>query len=161
MGSKTAGRALAIAGGAPVIPGTSHGVTLDEARAFGSEHGYPILLKAVAGGGGKGMRAVHREEDLEGALRDAASEAERAFRSAEVARLRFEPAGVANRHRAERERAQVRERDTQQPVRHTDDQRADGDGANEQFELPLTRVGTRFGGQRVALGEVGWRGDRH
>ena len=84
-----------------------------------------------------------------------------AFRGAEVARLGFEPAGVANRHRAERERAQVRERDAQQCVRHTDDQRTDGDGANEQLELPLTRVGTRFGGQRVALGEVGWGGDRH
>lgn len=84
MGSKTAGRAAAIAGGAPVVPGTAHGVNLEEARAFGLEHGYPILLKAVAGGGGKGMRAVHREADLEGALRDASSEAERAFRSAEV-----------------------------------------------------------------------------
>jgi acetyl-CoA carboxylase biotin carboxylase subunit len=84
MGSKTAGRAAAIAGGAPVVPGTTHGVTVEEARAFAQEHGYPILLKAVAGGGGKGMRAVHRESELAGALRDAASEAERAFRSAEV-----------------------------------------------------------------------------
>jgi acetyl-CoA carboxylase biotin carboxylase subunit len=84
MGSKTAGRAAAIAGGAPVVPGTSHGVNFEEARAFAREHGYPILLKAVAGGGGKGMRAVHRENELESALRDAASEAERAFRSAEV-----------------------------------------------------------------------------
>ena len=84
MGSKTAGRAAAIAGGAPVVPGTTHGVNLDEAREFAREHGYPVLLKAVAGGGGKGMRAVHREADLEAALRDAASEAERAFRSAEV-----------------------------------------------------------------------------
>ncbi|MBS1856369.1 MAG: acetyl-CoA carboxylase biotin carboxylase subunit [Acidobacteria bacterium] len=84
MGSKTAGRAAAIAGGAPVVPGTAHGVTLDEAREFGREHGYPVLLKAVAGGGGKGMRVVGRESDLEAALRDAASEAARAFSSAEV-----------------------------------------------------------------------------
>src|SRR3982750_778351 len=55
MGSKTAGRAAAIAGGAPVVPGTTHGVNLDEAREFAREHGYPVLLKAVAGGGGKGM----------------------------------------------------------------------------------------------------------
>ena len=84
MGSKTAGRAAAMAGGAPVVPGTAHGVTLKEAREFAAQHGYPILLKAVAGGGGKGMRAVRREEELEGALRDAASEAERSFRNAEV-----------------------------------------------------------------------------
>jgi acetyl-CoA carboxylase, biotin carboxylase subunit len=84
MGSKTAGRAAAVAGGAPVVPGTTDPVTFDQARAFGREHGYPILLKAVAGGGGKGMRAVHRESELEGALRDASSEAERAFRNAEV-----------------------------------------------------------------------------
>src|SRR5271169_6121639 len=56
MGSKTAARQTAVAAGAPVVPGTAHGVTLDEARAFGAENGYPILLKAVAGGGGKGMR---------------------------------------------------------------------------------------------------------
>jgi len=84
MGSKTAGRAAAIAGGAPVVPGTTKGVTAEEAREFAREHGYPILLKAVAGGGGKGMRAVRAEGELEGALRDAASEAERAFRDADI-----------------------------------------------------------------------------
>jgi acetyl-CoA carboxylase biotin carboxylase subunit len=84
MGSKTAGRANALAGGAPVVPGTDHGVTLEGAREFARLHGYPILLKAVAGGGGKGMRSVHREADLESAFRNAASEAENAFRNAEV-----------------------------------------------------------------------------
>ncbi|HEV2446710.1 MAG TPA: acetyl-CoA carboxylase biotin carboxylase subunit [Candidatus Sulfopaludibacter sp.] len=84
MGSKTAARRMAIAGGAPVVPGIDHAITLDEARAFSREHGYPVLLKAVAGGGGKGMRAVERESDLESALRDAASEAERAFRNPEI-----------------------------------------------------------------------------
>ena len=84
MGSKTAARQTAIGAGAPVVPGTSHGVTLDEARAFGTANGYPVLLKAVAGGGGKGMRRVDREADLESALRDAASEAGRAFRNPEV-----------------------------------------------------------------------------
>src|SRR5437764_5372499 len=58
MGSKTAARRMAIEGGAPVVPGTDHGVTFEEARRFAHDHGYPILLKAVAGGGGKGMRAV-------------------------------------------------------------------------------------------------------
>jgi acetyl-CoA carboxylase biotin carboxylase subunit len=84
MGSKTAARRAAIAVGAPVVPGVDHGVTVDELRSFASEHGYPILLKAVAGGGGKGMRRVDGEANLEAAFRDASSEAERAFRSAEV-----------------------------------------------------------------------------
>jgi len=84
MGSKTAARRTAIAAGAPVVPGTDHGVTLDEAVEFGRGHGYPVLLKAVAGGGGKGMRVVDRESDLASALRDASSEAQRAFRSGEV-----------------------------------------------------------------------------
>ncbi len=52
MGSKTAARQTAIAAGAPVVPGTDHGVTLEEAVEFGRANGYPILLKAVAGGGG-------------------------------------------------------------------------------------------------------------
>jgi acetyl-CoA carboxylase, biotin carboxylase subunit len=84
MGSKTAGRANAIAGGAPVVPGTEGGVDLQGAREFAREHGYPVLLKAVSGGGGKGMRSVHREADMESAFRNAASEAERAFRSADL-----------------------------------------------------------------------------
>ena len=84
MGSKTAARRMAVAAGAPVVPGTDHGVTVAEALEFGRTHGYPILLKAVAGGGGKGMRRVDRESEVEAALRTAASEAERAFRSAEV-----------------------------------------------------------------------------
>jgi acetyl-CoA carboxylase biotin carboxylase subunit len=84
MGSKTAARQTAIAAGAPVVPGIDHGATLDEVRAFADEHGFPVLLKAVAGGGGKGMRRVDRAADLEAAFRDAASEAERAFRSAEI-----------------------------------------------------------------------------
>ena len=84
LGSKTAARENAIRAGTPVVPGTAGGVGIEEARAFGRTHGYPILLKAVAGGGGKGMRRVEREPDLESAVRDAASEAERAFRNAEI-----------------------------------------------------------------------------
>jgi len=80
MGSKTAARRSAIAAGAPVVPGTEHAVTFDEVRDFAGREGYPVLLKAVAGGGGKGMRRVDRESELESALRNAASEAERAFR---------------------------------------------------------------------------------
>jgi acetyl-CoA carboxylase biotin carboxylase subunit len=84
MGSKTAARRSAMEAGAPVVPGTDRGVTFDQARAFAAEHGYPILLKAVAGGGGKGMRRVDRDADLEAALRDASSEAERAFRDKDI-----------------------------------------------------------------------------
>ena len=84
MGSKTAARRTAIAAGAPVVPGTDRAVSPAEAREFGRAHGYPILLKAVAGGGGKGMRRVDREAELEASFRDAASEAERSFRNPEI-----------------------------------------------------------------------------
>jgi len=84
MGSKTAARRTAIAGGAPVVPGTDRSVTFEEARAFAAAHGYPVLLKAVSGGGGKGMRRVDHESELESAFRNAASEAERAFRDPEL-----------------------------------------------------------------------------
>src|SRR5579875_246536 len=84
MGSKTAARQNAIRAGTPVVPGAEDALSLEEAQAFGAEHGYPILLKAVAGGGGKGMRAVEREQDLESAFRNAASEADRAFGNAEI-----------------------------------------------------------------------------
>jgi acetyl-CoA carboxylase biotin carboxylase subunit len=85
MGSKTAARRLAIAAGAPVVPGTEQPIEdIDQAKGIARSLGYPVLLKASAGGGGKGMRQVDREEDLASALRDASSEAQRAFRSGEV-----------------------------------------------------------------------------
>ena len=85
MGSKTAARRVAIAAGAPVVPGTERGIRdYQEARKTAAEIGYPVLLKAAAGGGGKGMRRVDREAELQAAMRGAASEAERAFGSAEV-----------------------------------------------------------------------------
>ncbi|HEY4364633.1 MAG TPA: acetyl-CoA carboxylase biotin carboxylase subunit [Bryobacteraceae bacterium] len=85
MGSKIAARRLAIAAGAPVVPGTEQAVgDLAAAQRVARELGYPVLIKASAGGGGKGMREVAREEDLAAALRDAASESLRAFRSEEV-----------------------------------------------------------------------------
>ena len=80
MGSKTAARELAHSAGVPVVPGMDRGaLDADDARAFARECGYPVLLKAVAGGGGKGMRRVDRDVDLAAAFRDASSEAERAF----------------------------------------------------------------------------------
>jgi acetyl-CoA carboxylase, biotin carboxylase subunit len=85
MGSKTAARQLAIDAGAPVVPGTEQGLgNLAEARETAAVIGYPVLLKAAAGGGGKGMRRVDSQAQLESAMRDAANEAERAFGSCEV-----------------------------------------------------------------------------
>jgi acetyl-CoA carboxylase biotin carboxylase subunit len=85
MGSKTGARKIAIAAGAPVVPGTETTVgDLAAARGTATSLGYPVLIKAAAGGGGKGMRRVDREQDLESALRDASSEATRAFGNGEV-----------------------------------------------------------------------------
>jgi len=83
MGSKTAARQVAIAAGVPVVPGTEEPLaeTVPDAEVLriADGIGYPLMLKAVAGGGGKGMRMVSRPEDLPGALRAARSEAGSAF----------------------------------------------------------------------------------
>ena len=85
MGSKTGARLVAMEAGAPVVPGTREGLTDPaEALRFAKAAGYPVMLKAVAGGGGKGMRRVDREADLEGSFRNASSEAGRAFGDASV-----------------------------------------------------------------------------
>ena len=85
LGSKTAARILAKQAGAPVVPGSEEPASeLEHARALAHEIGYPVLLKAAAGGGGKGMRRVNEESELESAIRDASSEAERAFQNGEV-----------------------------------------------------------------------------
>ena len=80
MGSKTAARALAIAAGTPVVPGTTTALRdADEAVAVAERFGYPVLLKAAAGGGGKGMRVVHTRDELAPALASAQREARNAF----------------------------------------------------------------------------------
>src|SRR5687767_3622478 len=80
MGSKTAARTLAIAAGVPVVPGTTAPLRdADEARAVAKRFGYPVLLKAAAGGGGKGMRVVHDADSLAAALDAARREAKNAF----------------------------------------------------------------------------------
>jgi acetyl-CoA carboxylase biotin carboxylase subunit len=80
MASKTRARETMIAAGVPVVPGMASPLRgVEQALAVAREFGYPVLLKATAGGGGKGMRLVEQEQDLPAAFRDAASEALRAF----------------------------------------------------------------------------------
>ncbi|MGH9364521.1 MAG: acetyl-CoA carboxylase biotin carboxylase subunit [Thermoanaerobaculia bacterium] len=80
MGTKTESRRLMAAAGVPVVPGTNQAAaSAAELKAFGSRAGYPIFLKASAGGGGKGMRRVASEADLEAAFARAASEAQMYF----------------------------------------------------------------------------------
>jgi acetyl-CoA carboxylase biotin carboxylase subunit len=68
MGSKTESRQRMLAAGVPVVPGLTEAVqSVDEIRSFAREAGLPIMIKASAGGGGKGMRLVEREEDLSSA----------------------------------------------------------------------------------------------
>ena len=80
MGSKTAARTLAIAAGTPVVPGTTTALRdASEAAETAERFGYPVLLKAAAGGGGKGMRVVHGPSELASSLAAAQREAKNAF----------------------------------------------------------------------------------
>ncbi|MDF1502046.1 acetyl-CoA carboxylase biotin carboxylase subunit, partial [Roseisolibacter sp. H3M3-2] len=80
MGSKTAARQLAIRAGTPVVPGTTEPLRdAAEAAAIAEQYGYPVLLKAAAGGGGKGMRVVRAAGEIAGALESAQREARNAF----------------------------------------------------------------------------------
>jgi acetyl-CoA carboxylase biotin carboxylase subunit len=85
MGSKTRAREAAMAAGVPVVPGTSKGIgSVEEAQRIAVSFGYPVMVKAAAGGGGKGMRMVRSAEEMPSAFRDARSEAENAFGDSEV-----------------------------------------------------------------------------
>ena len=83
MGSKTGARQAAIAAGVPVVPGTETPLARDvpdvEIARIADALGYPVLIKAVSGGGGKGMRVAATPEDLPGGIRAARSEATSAF----------------------------------------------------------------------------------
>ncbi|MBC8646963.1 MAG: ATP-grasp domain-containing protein [Thermoanaerobaculia bacterium] len=79
MGTKTGSRQLMKSVGVPVVPGTAEAAGPKELTGFAREVGYPILLKASAGGGGKGMRRVDAEKDLEAAFARVTSEAELSF----------------------------------------------------------------------------------
>jgi acetyl-CoA carboxylase biotin carboxylase subunit len=85
LGSKTAGRQLARRSDVPTVPGTNDPIEKpEEAQALAQSMGYPVLLKAVSGGGGKGMRLVAGDPDFESAWRDASSEALNAFGDARL-----------------------------------------------------------------------------
>ncbi len=83
MGSKTGARALMEKAGVPVVPGGT-ATSLEDARSEAKRIGYPVMLKATAGGGGKGMRLVQEEGELESAWERARSEAAKAFGNDEV-----------------------------------------------------------------------------
>ena len=80
MGGKMSARKIAIAAGVPVVPGTTEPLTgFEDARETAASFGYPVMLKASAGGGGKGMRLVLEESELKNALEASQSEALASF----------------------------------------------------------------------------------
>ncbi|HSP33396.1 MAG TPA: acetyl-CoA carboxylase biotin carboxylase subunit [Thermoanaerobaculia bacterium] len=92
MGSKTEARQRMKAAGVPVVPGLTEAVkSVDEIAEFARGAGYPIMIKASAGGGGKGMRFVERESDLRAAFERTTSEAQSFFGDASVYAEKFVP----------------------------------------------------------------------
>ncbi len=85
LGDKVSGRRAAIAAGVNVVPGTENPIEKEEdALIFAKEHGYPIIIKASAGGGGRGMRVANNKKELLEGLVAASSEAKASFGNAEV-----------------------------------------------------------------------------
>ena len=85
MGSKTRARQSMKKAGVPFVPGSSKGLeSFEEAERLCEQIGYPVMLKAAAGGGGKGMRAVHNSSELRSSIERTQSEAQRAFGDNEV-----------------------------------------------------------------------------
>jgi pyruvate carboxylase len=85
LGDKTAAKRLADAAGVPVLPGTEESIgSPAEARKFAASIGYPVIVKAAMGGGGRGMRVVRSEAELDQRLEEAQSEAKSAFGDASV-----------------------------------------------------------------------------
>ncbi len=79
MGDKIRAKEAAASAGVPLVPGSDGSATLEQARALAGEIGFPLLLKAAAGGGGRGMRLVADADELESAYRTASAEALAAF----------------------------------------------------------------------------------
>src|SRR6185436_7340750 len=85
MGSKTSARRTAVAAGVPIVPGTVEALeSLDEAQRIAEQFGYPVMLKASAGGGGKGMRLVNSFAELRSGFESAKSEAASAFADSSI-----------------------------------------------------------------------------
>jgi len=85
LGDKVQARKIAQKAGVTVVPGSEDAIENEaEAIKLANKIGYPVIIKAASGGGGRGMRVVHRAEDLAGALETAASEAQKAFGDASV-----------------------------------------------------------------------------
>lgn len=84
MGSKTRARQAMQSANVPFVPGSARGLSLAEAPAVAAQIGFPVMIKAAAGGGGKGMRLVRTPEELKPAFETAQSEALRAFGDGEV-----------------------------------------------------------------------------
>lgn len=85
MGDKTKARETMINADVPIVPGTEKGLKdKNEAIEVAKEIGYPLIIKAAAGGGGKGMRIVHKEANLENAIQTAKNEADKSFGNDEV-----------------------------------------------------------------------------
>ncbi len=79
MGDKVRARAVAERAEVPIVPGSGEPVDVEAAREFGQDHGYPVALKAVAGGGGRGFKVAWDEAGIEEAWRQASGEGERYF----------------------------------------------------------------------------------
>ena len=84
MGSKTRARQAVQAAGVPCVPGSANGLSLAEAQDMAAKIGFPVMIKASAGGGGKGMRLVRSAGELPAAFETARSEAQRAFNDGEL-----------------------------------------------------------------------------
>ena len=85
LGDKVAGRKAAVSAGVQVVPGTENPIVKEEeALKFAKESGYPIIIKASAGGGGRGMRVAHNKKELLEGLVAASSEAKASFGNADV-----------------------------------------------------------------------------